>query len=359
MYKLHHVKMALLPHRVFWAEMTLVMIFSLFIFVPNSSAIDIVKFQNRSLLVHTSQPGAVTTYDVSFRHATPTTVGSIDMLFCEDPIPYMPCVVPAGLNVSNAVLAAQSGETGFTLDVKSPNHLVLTRATPTVVSNIMSTYSLSGIHNPNAVGPAYSIRLSSYASSNATGPIINIGSVRAQVTDAVMLYTQVPPMLVFCLAHKVSLTCGQTEDGNYTNMGTLDPFGVITAQAQMAVGTNASNGFVITVNGTSMKAGTHILQPIGVPTPSIPGTDQFGINLARNTTPVVGADPDGDSTDAEASADYGQSNMFKYKDGDVVAFAPAVSLVRRFTVSYIANTSPNLPAGVYTTTLTYICTGRF
>jgi len=101
-----------------------------------------------------------------------------------------------------------------------------------------------------------------------------------------------------------------------------------------------------------------VLQPISTPTPSTPGTDQFGINLAENTTPVVGAAPDGASTDAIAANDYGQPNKFMYKDGDIVALAPAVSLVRRFTVSYIANTSNSLPAGVYTTTLTYVCSGR-
>ena len=205
----------------------------------------------------------------------------------------------------------------------------------------------------------FSIRLSSYASTDATGPIINIGSVRGQLGDAILIESQVPPILVFCLAHKVNLNCSEATDGNYTNMGTLDPFGVITAQSQMAVGTNASGGFAITVNGTSLKSGTHILQPLSAPEESIPGTNQFGINLTRNTVPVVGNDPDGDFTNAVAAPGYDQSNKFKYHDGDIVASSPNVSLVRRFTVSYIANTSQDLPAGVYTTTITFVCTGRF
>ena len=65
------------------------------------------------------------------------------------------------------------------------------------------------------------------------------------------------------------------------------------------------------------------------------------------------------SANATTTADYSQPNRYKFKDGDIVAFSPNVSLMKKFTVSYIVNASPALKAGVYTTTINFIASGRF
>ncbi len=359
MNQFHSLLLRLHLHGVFWGEIALTLFFVLLIFLPSASAADVVRFQDRSLTLQSARPGDVTTYTLQFRFTTPTTTGSVDLLFCVDPIPYLPCDSPTGLDVSGASLASQVGETGFALDVRSSNHLVLTRGSPSVVGNDLSTYVISGIKNPTFTAHSYAIRMHSYASSNATGTIIDVGAVTAQITPSVVLETQVPPMLVFCVGQLVSETCGDVLGGNFSDMGEIDGETTVTAMSQMAVGTNATDGFVITVNGRPPAAGTRVLSSPNVPTLSQQGTNQFGINLVANTTPAVGADPDGDSMNAVATNDYGQSNRFMYRDGDVVASAPEVSLVRRFTVSYIVNAPQDLPAGVYSTTLTYICSGRF
>jgi hypothetical protein len=142
-------------------------------------------------------------------------------------------------------------------------------------------------------------------------------------------------------------------------MGELAADSTLIAYSQMAVGTNATGGFAITANGSSMSAGTKVIDPISTPTPSQQGTNQFGINLVENNDPAVGSDPVGPFANAVASADYGIPNQYKYVSGDVVAYSPNVSLMKKFTVSYIVNSSPSLKAGVYTTTMTYIASGRF
>jgi hypothetical protein len=96
-----------------------------------------------------------------------------------------------------------------------------------------------------------------------------------------------------------------------------------------------------------------------MPTESKPGTDQFGINLVANDAPLVGKDPEGEWANAQPTTDYGQINKYKYAQGDVIASSPNVSLMKKFTVSYIVNSNPNLRAGVYTTTINYIASGRF
>jgi hypothetical protein len=303
-------------------------------------------------------PGATTSYTVGFEYNTITTVGSIDMLFCSDPIPTDPCNPPAGLNVANAILSSQSGETGYSISRISPNHIVLSR-TPTMVGSEMSNYTFSNIVNPTDTSQSFSIRLSDYASTDASGPIIDLGSILGQVTPTLTLEAQVPPILIFCLGQQVSQDCSQVTGTDYTNLGDLQPDATLTTTSQMAVGTNASSGYTITVNGTTLSAGNNGITPIPTATPSIPGINQFGLNLVANTQPAIGNDPDGASNNAQLGSNYGIPNEFAYNDGDVVASAPNVSLVKRYTVSYIVNSAANLSPGVYTTTITFVCTGRF
>jgi hypothetical protein len=161
------------------------------------------------------------------------------------------------------------------------------------------------------------------------------------------------------MAASVNATCTDVGGGFYSDMGTLSPDTTLTASSQMGIGTNASSGFVVTVNGTTMQAGQSTIKPLETPTVSIQGVPQFGINLRANDSPNVGLDPTGDSVNANPTANYDTPNKFMFKSGDIIASSPNVSLVRRFTMSYIVNSPEDLRPGVYTTTLTYICSGRF
>lgn len=318
------------------------------------------RMQSRSLYMNSIEPGATTSYTIAFRYMSPVTVGSVDMLFCIDPIPYHPCVTPPGLNVSGASLAEQTGETGYSIQAQSINHIVLSRS-PSVpgMSTTPSSYKFDSIVNPTDTTQSFSIRLKTHASTDATGSQIDFGSVKGQVTDALTIETQVPPMLIFCVAEQVNDNCAGTNDNYYTDMGELDAESTLTAQSQMAVGTNASGGFSITANGFPMSAGTNVIDSPNTPTESKRGTNQFGINLVANNAPTVGDDPEGDWANAVAALDYSQPNKYKYVSGDEIAFSPNVSLMKKFTVSYVLNSSEDLRAGIYSTTITYIASGRF
>lgn len=341
--------------RYICSEEFLALLLVLFVFATPVMA---TRFETRGLYMQSTLPGAVTSYVVSLRYATPQPVGSVDMLFCDSPIPYEACVVPAGLDVSNAVLSSQGGETGFSILFQTGNHIVLTR-TPSVPINPDSTYTFTNVTNPTDTGHAFSIRMKSLSTTNGTGPQIDFGSVRGQVTPGIELETQVPPMLIFCAAQVVENDCVSTDNTYYRDMGTLNNGTTLTAQSQMAVGTNATGGFAITAYGSPMAAGTTVIDSPSVPTASTPGSNQFGINLVENTVPAIGGNPEGTWANAIPSADYGQSNLYKYVPGDVVAFSPNVSLMRKFTVSYVLNSSQSLRAGVYTTTINYVASGRF
>jgi len=339
-----------------WAEQLLSLLIALLIFVVPASAA--MRFQERSLFMNSTVPGAVTSYEVSFQYMSPQAVGSVDMLFCVDPIPYNPCVTPAGLDVSDAVLSEQLGEIGFSIYSQSTNQIILTR-TPGVITTTGSSYKFDNVVNPVDDSESFAIRLKSLATTDGTGPQIDFGSVKGQVAEGIFIETQVPPILIFCLAEVVADNCEGTNETFYTDMGALSADSTLVAKSEMGVGTNASGGFAITANGTSLAAGTTVIDTIETPTVSVPGTNQFGINLVENDSPAIGNNPQGDWANAVASDDYGTPNLYKFVSGDVVAYSPNVSLMKKFTVSYIVNASPSLKAGVYTTTISYIASGRF
>lgn len=336
-------------------EITVALLVVLLLASPAAAAM---RFQERSLYMNSTDPGATTSYTIAFRYMSPVPVGSVDMLFCIDPIPYHPCDVPPGLDASNATLSDQTGETGFSIASQSTNHILLSRPS-SLVTSPPSSYTLDNVINPTDTSQSFSIRLRSHQASDGSGPQIDFGSVKGQVSTGIMLETQVPPMLVFCAAGQVAENCGFTNENYYSDMGELSDKSTLKAQSQMAVGTNASGGFVITANGASLSAGTNVIDPLDSPTISQKGTNQFGINLVANTAPEIGGDPEGTWTNAVPAPGYDTPDHYKFVDGEVIAHSPNVSLIKRFTISYVVNSSKDLRPGIYTTTITYIASGRF
>lgn len=351
-----HAKLHKTRHAT-WPDLLplLFLIVWLILSAPASAAM---RFQERSLYINDIQPGATTSYKVSFRYMSALAVGSVDMLFCIDPIPHHPCVTPPGLDVSNAMLVDQTGETGFSILSKSTNHIVLTRD-PEMISTTGSSYTFEDIINPTITNQSFGIRLRSHATTNATGPQIDFGTVMGQITDGIIIQTQVPPMLIFCVAEEVEENCTNTNDVYYTDLGELDHNSTLTAQSQMAVGTNATAGFSITVNGAPLSAGTNVIESLDDAAESTPGVNQFGINLVANSIPFVGSDPEGTWTNAVPTSDYGTPDQYKFLPGDEIAYSPNVSLMKKFTVSYIINSREDIRPGIYSTTITYIASGRF
>lgn len=357
-YRVHRLHGAFFKFRTLFSEELIALLLVLFVFALPVGATT--RFENRSLFMNSVTPGATTSYKLSLDYMTPEPVGSLDLQFCMSPIPHDPCVKPQGLNLTNVSLSNQTGEVGFSAQVLSSTRIVLSR-TPTMIAGVgsKSTYTFNNIVNPDNLPEAFSIRITSHTSTNATGPHIDFGSVRGNVGEGITITTQVPPMLIFCAAEQVDENCLSTNENYFTDMGNLEQDGTLTAQSQFAVGTNASGGFVVTAVGNPLAAGTNVIDGIGSPSQSQTGRNQFGINLVANDELNVGHDPEGVWTNAVPTPDYAQPNTYKYVSGDVIASSPNVSLIKKFTVSYIVNVSPTLRAGVYTATINYVASGRF
>lgn len=142
-------------------------------------------------------------------------------------------------------------------------------------------------------------------------------------------------------------------NGGIYDLGVLDASAPGAVTATFTVRNYLSSGYVVIVNGTSptLSDGMHTLAAMSSLAGSSPGTEQFGINLTNNSNPDIGADPaqipDNTFGSGAAVSGYNSQNMFKFVDGDTVAFSPRSSGQTNYALSIIANVARETPAGQY------------
>jgi len=315
--------------------------------------------QNRSIILTSGTPSAITSHLIKFDEATTNNIGSITFEYCSNsPIRFESCTPPAGLDVSSASLTSQSGNTGFTIDNTdtTANVIVLTRATAPGAT-VPSSYLFDNITNPSTPGQSVFVRVWTHASTDGSGPLIDGGAVAFAVQSVFNIGAFVPPFLRICVAITVAPDCS-TMTGDSLDLGDLSPLRASSGQSQFATATNDPSGYVIYALGTTMTSGNNIIPAIGAPAASIPGTGQFGINLRANLNPAVGQDPVGLGTAAPTAA-YDTPNRFVFNSGDSITTASLPSNYNRMTVSYLVNTPKSQAAGIYSTTVTYVATVQF
>jgi hypothetical protein len=313
---------------------------------------------NRSLDLSNATAGTTSIYQLSFDIASPGPVGSISLTLCSnDPFPQDPCSIPNGSDLSNAVLTAQTGETGFSIASGSaPNVLVLTR--PAVAASAgRVTYTLANVMNPSDNG-SYFARIQTYASTDGTGPATDNGGIVFYINSELSVSAEVPPYLIFCTGITIDgYNCANAQ-GNYIDFGEFSATRANQGSSQMLTVTNSNSGYSITMDGTTLTSGNNILEPLTSNDVSRPGTSQFGINLRANSSPIGGSDPTGPGV-GQPAATYDQPNFYRFVPGEIVASATQPDNVREYTVSYIANIPSDQAPGIYVTTVTYVCLATF
>lgn len=371
--------------------------------VGNLSALPIT---NRSLTLQSgatdggSLPSGVVNHYFQFtlQSTAANSLGSIRFLYCTTAGAISdPCTTPAGLTTtsgSTTMSDTGSGITGWTLVNTvaggaangSPYIHLAAATTPPTTENMK--IKLSGITNPSASNTTFFVRIASYASLDTTGPITDSGTVAASTANAINLSGTMPESLVFCTGATVATT-GGVPDCTTATAGTVNfnqlfsPTATAWAYSEMAASTNAGSGYVITAEGATMQSGVNKITAIGgTATTSNIGTRQFGMNLMTDTTPAVDYSAltwtggtanitpasDGVNYMAAASANFNTVNNYAFDDTalNIVAKSdnglggtPSPSNAQIYTASYIVNVSGNQPAGLYQTTITYICTPTF
>jgi len=150
------------------------------------------------------------------------------------------------------------------------------------------------------------------------------------------------------------------------DMGVLNSSTVHSGTAQFWVRAYLAEGYVVRNYGGPPVNGGHTMTAPTTLTASTPGTEQFGINLAVNTTPSVGADPTQTPPYpadpfgfGQAATGYNTPNQYKYNVGDTIALSTRSSSDTTYTISYIMNISGVTPGGTYTMGHILVVTATF
>lgn len=149
-------------------------------------------------------------------------------------------------------------------------------------------------------------------------------------------------------------------NGMSANFGSFSPTTPATTTTTFTVSDYTSYGYVVQIVGAAPSNGGHTISPLPTAALSQVGTEQFGINMVANTSPVVGANPDnGQFGFGTAATNYNTANKFRFVSGETVASAPKSSGATTYTISYLVNVSSLTPGGQYTSNQTVVVTGTY
>jgi len=356
------------------------------------------QLTERSIALSSSSKAATgVQYTVNF--TVENDAGAFVVDFCSNsPVIGQACTAPAGFNAS----AATSATVGFT-DVSplgaSNNTVVVTGAIDASADDEI-TVDLSGITNPTNAGPLYA-RIVTYASDTQadlylssdingtadTATPIDQGSVAASITDTVGVSGAVLESMLFCVAGQAidedcdttgniapTIRLGETVGDTIALIPTAVSEGSIFTQ----ISTNASSGAVISLKSSATGCGG--LLRAGAPgecdiLPAIAdsiteGQAKFGVmtTAATDTPAVAGATG---ALQPVTGSGYGTTDFFLgYETGDAsgitstygdpfldTAGAPANN--KNMQLTFGASVSNDTPAGLYSTDLRLIATGKF
>lgn len=327
--------------------------------IPIASAAQIT---GRSVLLSTSVGNASgVTYTLNAASLpTTTAVKSLEVKFCSSLIGV--CTTPAGFSATSSTLASQptglGSASGWTVNTAISGSLRILNAANATTSSGALAVVWNGVHNPTATNTTFYGVITTYSDSAWT-TAIDSGSVALSTSSQIQVALTVDETLTFCTGTSITGEDCSTVSGGVVNLGKGSTTATSTGTSIMAASTNGSTGYSVTVNGSTLTSGSNTIAPLATGGASTVNTQQFGLNLAgSNTTPVIGAIKTGAGT-ANATANYGTNNLFRFTSGEIVASAAGPTNANKFTVSYIANIDGLTAPGLYTTVLTYVATANF
>lgn len=345
-----------------------VAVFALLLTVLPTGRADAAQLTSRKLtLSNSASTGADrtnVTYTFNFTPPTATNVKSVNIDFCTtasgscDPV--APTGVPAGITTTGGAVGSVSGlgSGGSWTGTFTTNGRVRIANASSTGAPSAATVSLTGISNPTTANTTFYARVTTYSDAAWT-TALDTGTVAASTANQITVSASVDETLTFCSATSgVTTSSCSGATGSTLNLGTLTTATTGSGTSQLGAATNGGSGYAITVAGATLTSGSFTITANAANAASTQGTEQFGLNLAANSTPAVGQAPDGSGA-GTATANYATANTYRFVSGDTVASVAAADNFRRYTVSYISNIAANTEPGTYSTTLTYVCTATF
>jgi len=362
-----------------WLVLAVSSIFVFLLIVPSfSRQASADQITTRSLLLQGvganggSAPGLAVNHQFTF--TVPAvgnpSVGSIEFKYCV--LAAGSCVEPTGMHTTSATLGTSTGAVFTSVVNATDGAPYATRTAASITAGTTITLQLVTVTNPTAANTSFYVRISTFASTTATGSPIDTGTVAGSTANPIVLTGTMPESLIFCTGASITTTagipdCSTATSGNITFPNLFSPTSTSSTTSQIAASTNSLSGYVITVNGATLTSGSTTIPGLSSATVPAIGNSQFGMNLVSNTTLAVGTNvapsPNGTTLRGQPFTGYDTDGTFKFLTGDPVAKSnnggagPTNSQI--YTASYIVNVAGGQLAGTYTTTLTYICTSTF
>jgi hypothetical protein len=222
-----------------------------------------------------------------------------------------------------------------------------TNSVSAIISGDDGLWDFSLKDNGAAANTAYCLR-----AVKSDGTVLDTYTVIPQITTASSAPT---PTLTFSISDN---TIGfGTLSQSAPRFATGDGAGSATEVAAhtISVSTNATDGYVITIDGTTLTYGSNTINPIGGTATNVStgaGTEQFGIRLTLSS-----------GTGGSVTPPYnGSSNFYAFDVAnfpDQIASGSGDGTTDTYSVFYAANISNQTEAGNYTAVITYIATGTF
>lgn len=384
------------------------------------------QLQQRSLKLSSSANGSITTDKAgnaiaagaggngqktqevfTFKLQTTGNVGSVLIVYCDDPIPEDTCNTPTGFTAANVASVTQSGWTGgaFSLDTSTNltaqncdngrvRCIALKRTSAggeTANTTVTLTFGGTGsdyITNPTTDNYAFFARIRTYSDTGWTlANLQDYGSVAGSTAQQIDITAKVKEVLNFSVADVTGLTapgttgCAALGAGTNGQITLGDANGVLDfnvawdARSYFRLSTNSNFGATVYYSGDTLKNGSNTISAAGTTAVlSAPGTSQFGLGLDSSDT----QGGNGYSLSRLVpTAQYNSSNGAINPPGIAAKFAldtgstsTPVALAASTAptgpvgcetgaIRYIGNISTSTPAGIYYTTITYIATSSF
>ena len=350
----------------------------------------------------------------TFNFTIPTTgnVGSILIQYCTSPIPVANTCdaagseIPTGINTDtidsatgfptqsgfssnnftvDTTTASPSGECDSTGTAGSRKNCIMIKRASTASETNGATISLgfggtSGeyITNPTADNSTFFVRISTYSDTGYT-TLVDKGSVASSTAQQIDITAKVQEKLNFSVGKTVtapSTTCAAFSDNGALALGdsngVLDSGTQYDAHSYFRISTNSVNGAKVYYSGDTLKDGANDINALTSETATNAGSETFGLALDSADTQ---AGSGYSFTDLSPNAGYNEGNgtipssgntttKFNYTTTAMttpVEIASSTGIVTCDTgsVRYIGNIATNTPAGIYTTTITYIAVPTF
>jgi len=361
--------------------------------------------------------GQKTKETFTFKLETTGNIGSILIQYCDDPIKDDACltgggmgtspingfnashvasiVTQSGFSTNNWLLDSSTDLTGapWTCQGSAPgrtNCIAINRASaasetaPEAVTLAFGGTSTDYITNPTADNQAFFARIYTFSDTAYTAAnMVDYGTVVGSTAQQIDITSKVKEVLNFSVSPIATVAPGTTCTPLTDNPGPTPPPGGLTlgdtngvlsftqpydAHSYFRLSTNTNFGVNVAYSGDTLKNGTNQINPIGgTATLSAVNTSQFGLGLDSGDT----QGGNGYSLNLLApQAPYNQANgtfaaaKFAFDTASIsapIVMAQSTGPVACETgsVRYIGNISTAVPAGIYTTTITYIATGEY